>query len=76
MDDLKWFKSSRSDTGGNSCVEVAFLDDGTAVRDSKDRTGPVLVFEAAAWTEFLAAVKRDEFDRRPQSAEDRPLNRP
>src|SRR6266545_1674724 len=29
MDDLKWFKSSRSDTGGNSCVEVVFLDAGT-----------------------------------------------
>ncbi len=75
MEDLKWFKSSRSGNGGDSCIEVAFLDGATAIRDSKDRAGPVLVFGAAEWTEFLAAVKCNEFDRR-LSAEDRPLSRP
>ncbi|GGS52633.1 DUF397 domain-containing protein [Actinokineospora fastidiosa] len=38
-----WRKSSRSGAVGN-CVELAPLDGGTAVRDSKCPTGPALVF--------------------------------
>ena len=58
-----WRKSTRSDTGGNSCVEVAKnLPDVVGVRDSKDRSGPALVFGAEAWTVFLAGVKDGEFD--------------
>ncbi len=40
----EWRKSSRS--GANGCVEVTFVEDQVAVRDSKDRGGPVLVFTA------------------------------
>jgi hypothetical protein len=32
------------------------------VRDSKDRSGPVLAFEPEAWTAFLDRVKGGEFD--------------
>jgi hypothetical protein len=49
-----WFKSSRSDAG--NCVEVAFVDDGVWVRDSKDPGGPVLKFSAESWTAFLAEL--------------------
>ena len=60
-----WKKASRSNgNGGNNCVEVAFLDaGGIAVRDSKDRTGPALVFTPAEWDAFLGGVRDDEFDR-------------
>jgi hypothetical protein len=64
MEDLKWFTSTRSGNGGNSCVEVAFLGHGTAVRDSKDRSGPVLVFGDIEWIAFVKAVKSSRFDRR------------
>jgi Domain of unknown function (DUF397) len=58
-----WRKSTRSGNGGNSCVEVAKnLSDVVGVRDSKDRSGPALVFAAEAWTAFLAGVKGGEFD--------------
>jgi hypothetical protein len=58
-----WKKSSRSNgNGGNNCVEVANLDAAVAVRDSKDPSGPALVFNSATWTEFLNSAKDGEFD--------------
>ncbi|TQS18699.1 DUF397 domain-containing protein [Microbispora hainanensis] len=33
-----------------------------AVRDSKDRTGPVLAFTPSEWSSFIADVKSGEFD--------------
>jgi hypothetical protein len=58
-----WRKSTRSDNGGASCVEVAKnLPDVVGVRDSKDRSGPVLAFDPAVWVAFLDGVKGGEFD--------------
>jgi hypothetical protein len=58
----RWKKSSLSMTNGN-CVEVAPLGSGSvAVRDSKDRTGPVLQFTPDEWTAFLGGVRNGEFD--------------
>ncbi len=48
-----WFKSSRSG-GAKECVEVAFLGDGlTGVRDSKNPSGPALVFSESEWDAFV-----------------------
>ncbi|MGV9972779.1 DUF397 domain-containing protein [Nocardia beijingensis] len=59
----RWFKSSRS-SGGKECVEVAFLDGGqVGVRDSKDPTGPALVFTPGEWDAFTAGVNDGEFKR-------------
>ena len=61
--DLKWIKSSRSGgNGGGSCVEVAVVGNGRAVRDSKDPHGPMLVFERGSWNTFLRAVKQSMLD--------------
>lgn len=59
----KWFKSSRS--GGNAnCVEVAFLPNNhVGVRDSKDPSGPALMFTSAEWSVFTAAATRGDFAR-------------
>jgi hypothetical protein len=56
-----WFKSSYSNNGGN-CVEAAFLDTAVAVRDSKNQSGPALVFGTAEWHAFVAATRNGEFD--------------
>jgi Domain of unknown function (DUF397) len=55
-----WRTSTHS--GGNgSCVEVATnLPAIIAVRDSKDRHGPALVFTRQDWQSFLAALKAGE----------------
>lgn len=55
MTNARWRKSSRSSTNGGACVEVADNLPGiVGVRDSKDPAGPVLVFSAAAWRNFVA----------------------
>ncbi|WP_459546890.1 DUF397 domain-containing protein [Nocardia sp. X0981] len=59
----QWFKSSRS-SGTKECVETAHLDGGlVGVRDSKNPTGPALVFTPGEWDAFLAGAKSGEFDR-------------
>lgn len=62
---VRWFTSSLSGSNDESrCVEVAHLPDGTtAVRDSKHREGPVLLFAREEWEAFLGGVRRGEFDR-------------
>jgi Domain of unknown function (DUF397) len=62
-----WRKAARS--GINGCVEVGLVDDQVAVRDSKDREGPVLIFTANEWEAFLGGARDGEFElqrlRRP-----------
>ncbi|WP_114699889.1 DUF397 domain-containing protein [Nocardia mexicana] len=53
----RWFKSTHSGAS-QDCVEAAFLDGGmVGVRDSKDPSGPALVFTPAQWDEFLAGTR-------------------
>lgn len=51
--DEAWYKSSRS-SGAQNCVEVAHRPGWTAVRDSKNKTGTVLVFTDGQWEAFIA----------------------
>lgn len=60
--DLPWRKSARSNPTGN-CVELARLPDGAiAVRNSRHREGPVLVYTRAEITAFLLGAKDGDFD--------------
>ncbi len=46
------------------CVEAAFLEnDRVGMRDSKNPSGPALMFTGTEWDRFLAGVKNGEFDR-------------
>ena len=54
-----WRKSSRSSGNGGNCVEVGQANRDVAVRDTKDRSGPVLRFAPEAWRRFAAQVKED-----------------
>ena len=60
--DATWRKSSRSGSEG-ACVEVRRLSAAVQVRDTKDRTGPMLTFPTDAWQIFIAGVHQGEFDR-------------
>jgi hypothetical protein len=49
--------------GNGNCVEVAPLGRGhVGVRDSKDKTGPVLQFTPDEWSAFIGGVRNGEFD--------------
>jgi hypothetical protein len=57
-----WQKSSRSGPFTDNCVEVAFIGDTIAVRDSKNPAGAALLFTPAEWDAFVEGAKDGEFD--------------
>ncbi|MGP2436311.1 DUF397 domain-containing protein [Streptomyces sp. JW3] len=59
--DASWTKSRHSNAEGN-CVEVARVDGGVALRNSRDPDGPALVYTPAEVAAFLAGAKDGEFD--------------
>lgn len=56
---MKWVRSTRCET--SACVEVAFVDSGIAVRDSKDPDGPILKFALYQWEAFMSGLVAGEF---------------
>lgn len=52
-----WRKSSFSGNNGGNCVEITVGSHLIAVRDSKDRSGPVLAFTSADWRAFTRQLK-------------------
>ena len=58
---ITWRKSSRSGFNGN-CVEFSQLGNAVAVRDSKNPTGPALLFTPTEWKHFVDAAKHGKFD--------------
>ncbi|MBC9724522.1 DUF397 domain-containing protein [Streptomyces sp. TRM68367] len=55
-----WIRSSYS-SGEGQCVEVAPLPAAIAARDSKNPTGPVLVFSPERWAGFIRGVNANDF---------------
>lgn len=67
---MNWRKSSHSSENGGNCIEVAGYptSNHVLVRDTKDRTGPVLTVTPAAWRRFADQVKRSLASAPPGSA--------
>nr|WP_245556302.1 DUF397 domain-containing protein [Actinopolyspora mortivallis] len=58
-----WRKSTRSGgagSGSGNCVEVAFGEGFTAVRDSKAPEAGVLTVPTGRWRSFVASVRAGE----------------
>ncbi|MGP3968763.1 DUF397 domain-containing protein [Streptomyces sp. 6N223] len=61
MADALWHRSTYSGSN-NNCVERGKLTTGRqAVRDTKDRQRPALVFETGCWSSFVSALKDGYF---------------
>jgi uncharacterized protein DUF397 len=56
--DATWRKSSYSGGNGGNCIEVGTHagTDRVLVRDTKDRSGPVLRFSPVAWKRFADRI--------------------
>jgi hypothetical protein len=55
-----WHHAGRCES--NQCVEVKIEDRTVSMRESRVPDGHQIVFTTDAWRDFLAAVKRGEFD--------------
>jgi hypothetical protein len=59
--EVAWRKSSRSDSSASgSCVEIAFVPEVVAVRDSKNTSGPILTFPTVTWDAFRADLRTNQ----------------
>lgn len=59
--DAVWIKSRRSGPISDNCVEAAAIPGGVAVRDSKNPTGPALLFTTGEWDAFVGGVEDGDF---------------
>lgn len=57
MTDSRWRKSSFSGGENNDCVELNLTPAASAIRDSKNPTGPVLTLTPTAWSALLHTTK-------------------
>jgi hypothetical protein len=60
LDHVVWRTSTLCNNG--TCVEVALIDGGVAIRDSKNRQGPILQFASSEWEAFVGGVHRGDFE--------------
>lgn len=56
-----WRKSCYSGSSSN-CVEVAYLPNAAAIRDSKNPDGGALVLDERTWASLLSAVRSGALD--------------
>lgn len=56
-----WFKSSYSN-GTGECIEIAAVGEAVAMRDSKDQSGPTLVFTPGEFNAFVRGAVDGEFN--------------
>lgn len=57
----EWRKATTS-TGNGACIEVSVEPEVAKVRDSQDRSGPVMSVSQPVWRRFVLQIKSDHSD--------------
>jgi hypothetical protein len=52
-----WRKSTYSNGSGGNCIEATTHNGHPALRDSKNSSGPALLFTARQWHTFIQGIK-------------------
>ena len=60
---LAW-RTARRSVGNGACVEVTPASGHILVRDSKDRSGPVINYSERSWRQFVTSAKAGRFNPR------------
>lgn len=60
---LAW-RTSTASGGSGECVEVAQWESSVLIRDSYDRSGPVLIINATQWAGFLEQTRNGDVSLR------------
>ncbi|WP_179893148.1 MULTISPECIES: DUF397 domain-containing protein [Streptomyces] len=61
VEGVRWVKA-RSSQGDGNCVELARLDSGVAIRNSRFPSSGALLYTPEEVQHFIGAAKRGEFD--------------
>jgi hypothetical protein len=61
LSNARWMRSTHAGPGPDNCVEVAFVGEAIAVRDSGSDS-PALIFTPAEWEAFVGGAKDGEFN--------------
>lgn len=61
LSNARWMRSTRATADAGSCVEVAFVGEAIAVRES-GAGSPALIFTQAEWDAFVGGAKDGEFN--------------
>lgn len=62
LTDAQWLRGGESTDPDEGHLEIAFVEDHIAMRNSADPDGPVLIFTPAEWEAFVLGVRDGEFD--------------
>lgn len=62
LSEVTWRKSSRSEGGGENCVEVASAPGHTLIRDSKNPHGDTHAITRQAFAHLVTRIKRGDTD--------------
>lgn len=62
LSNAEWLRSSQAEDPADGHLEIAFVSDHIAMRNSADPDGPVLIFTQAEWDAFVLGAQDGEFD--------------
>lgn len=61
LSNAEWLRAEESE-GEEEAIEIAFVDEYIAMRNSAEPDGTILVFTQAEWDAFVLGAKDGEFD--------------